>query len=247
MIIDAHAHSGDGLGREWRAEELLDLMTRHSIDRACVSSTESLRGDPAGNRNVLRRFLRPHPSRFVGLCVANPHQRPLDEVSWGLENGFVGIKLHPAMHECRLDRKEYDPVLRLASRQRRPVLIHCGGSPGDPDRFAPPDALLGVLERYPDLPLLIGHMGMDWWRDLIDLVAPFPNARLGISSSLPQRERLPIAVERIGSGRIVFGTDMPFLDPSLSLGLVQGAGLPDEDRTRILSGNISGLLERATA
>lgn len=244
MIADAHAHTGDGLGRAWTPERLVAMMNRYGIQRAYISSMDALLGDPSGNQRVLQQYLRPYPERFLGYCVANPHQTPLKEVRHCIDAGFVGIKLHPAFHEYRLDGLQYAPVLQLAHAQCRPVLVHSGGSLGDPDRFAPPEVLVRVAKRYPEMSLIIGHMGMERWRDIVELAMPFPNVYLEICSSLPQRDRLSTAIQRVGAERIVFGTDMPLLEPAVSLGLVEGAHLARTERERILGGNITRILER---
>jgi len=134
-------------------------------------------------------------------------------------------------------------VLELANKQRRPVLFHSGETIGIPDfRFTPPNMIVRIAEQYPDLPFLIGHMGLSQWREVTNMAAPYPNLYLDITMSMPYPERLRIAVETVGPQRVLYGTDMPLLSPAISLGLVKGAMLSKDDEEKILGGNINQLL-----
>ena len=47
----------------------------------------------------------------------------------------------------------------------------------------------------------------------------------------------------IGSDRLLFGTNMPMLDPSLGMGLILYAAMNDRDKALIAGGNLKRLLD----
>ena len=53
-----------------------------------------------------------------------------------------------------------------------------------------------------------------------------------------------LAVAALGADRVLFGTDLPILDPAAQLAKVTGARLDAAARQRILGENIAALLER---
>jgi uncharacterized protein len=50
------------------------------------------------------------------------------------------------------------------------------------------------------------------------------------------------AVSELGAERILFGTDMPLLDPYTQLAKVTGADISNEAKQAILGDNLAGLL-----
>jgi predicted TIM-barrel fold metal-dependent hydrolase len=44
-------------------------------------------------------------------------------------------------------------------------------------------------------------------------------------------------VREVGSGRVLFGTDNPFIDPRPQIGRVALARIPDEDKLNIFGAN----------
>lgn len=85
-------------------------------------------------------------------------------------------------------------------------------------------------------------MGLERWRQIIEIVNDYKNLFLDITMSMPNPERLEFAVKKIGADRILLGTDMPLLDPGVSLGLVYGSSLSATEKENVLGNNILNLL-----
>lgn len=247
MIIDAHIHSGDFLGRQWNAENIVSLMNKYEIDKAFISSeTAIIYGDPAANRDLYKNYLKLYPDRFIGYCVPNPYHNPEKEIKDCINSGyFSGIKLHPWHQKCPLISRFYEPVFRIANEKKIPVLVHSGGTIVNPDFcFALPEMFLSVADKYKDLPLIIGHMGLERWRQVIEIVHDYKNIFLDITMSMPYPERLEFAVKKVGADRVLLGTDMPLLDPGVSLGLIYGSSLSVSEKEKVMGNNILNLLSK---
>jgi len=50
------------------------------------------------------------------------------------------------------------------------------------------------------------------------------------------------AVRGVGADRVLFGSDMPYLEPAVSLGKVLGAKIGEEEMEAILYGNAEAVL-----
>jgi predicted TIM-barrel fold metal-dependent hydrolase len=104
-----------------------------------------------------------------------------------------------------------------------------------------------VLERHPDLPLVLAHLGGAAWREVAKLAAAFPSARFDLSEIVSWSGRAPGAptafelsalIGTIGADRILMGSDFPWYEPGDVAAAVEA--LPDlgaEERAAILGGN----------
>jgi uncharacterized protein len=65
-----------------------------------------------------------------------------------------------------------DDVWGLLSDSRTPVVIHCGSGPV-PGRFTGPGPITSVLQRHPQLVLIVAHCGCPEYGDFLDLAARY--------------------------------------------------------------------------
>ena len=129
--------------------------------------------------------------------------------------------------------------------------------------------LFGVLERHPRLRLLCSHAGgaicaiadrLDFGHELRDYAPLGPwgevrlseppsafVARLHLDTVTYGPALLRLALERVGAGRLVFGSDNPPVPFPLerSLGHVHALGLADEELARVLGSNARSLFPAA--
>ena len=107
------------------------------------------------------------------------------------------------------------------------------------------DAVAGLRDiglAYPELPMILSHVsgGLGISYPLIPLMHRLPNLHLDITSIVDYWRRV---VGELGPTRVLFGTGMPFYDPSIFVSNVQYASdLTVEDKRAICGGNIRRLL-----
>lgn len=248
-VLDSHGHLGP-YGRFYisrpSAADVVSTMDGCGIDLCAVSSHLAIDADAVRGNEETMTAVQAHPGRLVGWIVANPHQDPERELHrWGTQPGVVGLKLHPDLHRYRIDGPAYQPVWEWAAAVQRPVLVHTWShSP-----FDDPSMLVPLAERYPGTTVLLGHCGAspDGYRASIEAALRCPNIVLETSGSSMTGPWIRRLVDAVGHDRVLFGSDMPFLDPRYPLGRFLGAELDDEATTAYLSGNfarIAGLPER---
>jgi predicted TIM-barrel fold metal-dependent hydrolase len=107
--------------------------------------------------------------------------------------------------------------------------------------FLDPDTREGVLaaqeiaKAFPGMKFILLGMGGDAWRTAAAAASQTLNLVLETSGSLSP-DKIGYAMEMIGSHRMVFGSNLPFTDPAITIGLVEDADIPDADKKMIFQG-----------
>lgn len=250
-IVDAHAHLGP-----WGAFEIpergslasmLAVMDRVGVERVALSSHLAIAGDAREGNRLTLAAKDAAPARVWGYLVVSPHEA-WDEAqpsSCLLVPGVVGLKLHPETYAYPVTGEGYAPALAWAEAVGLPVLVHCQhGSP-----FCSPGMLGRVASRYPRLPLILGHMGVTpaGFREAVAVARDHPWVYLEICGSHMTADWLAWTVARVGVERVVFGSDVPFIDLRYSVGRVAMAQLGEEAERRILRDNFLRLVGQRRA
>jgi uncharacterized protein len=241
MIIDCHCHAGkgDGLTGPWDTnaplEKYLRRASRAGIDRTVLFA--AFHSDYAFANREVARMVKSRPERFYGFAFVHP-QRDAGRVRSMLEeavtqHGFVGIKVH--RHDARITRE----VCEAAQAFSLPVLYDVVGEVSAVELLA---------SEYPRVSFIIPHLGSfadDWWaqQTLIDQLVRHANV-FADTSGVRRFDLLEEAVSRAGAGKIVFGTDGPFLNPEVELAKVKALRLPAVEEQMILSSNFLRLISR---
>jgi predicted TIM-barrel fold metal-dependent hydrolase len=214
------------------------MMDACEIDRACTSVSRFLRFDFSLGNEITRKAIELFPDRLIGFCTVNPRYsekstRELDKClgSWG----FRGIKIHISHTGLRYNHPLYLPIYEKAQEYRVPVLAHT---------FSRPDVLdlLDAARKYQDVDFMVGHSGGYVWADCLDDIAPVENAYFDICCSCPDLGRVESFVSAGGATRVLFGTDLPLLDPSVCASQVAYAEISEKEKELIFSDNILRIL-----
>lgn len=158
-----------------------------------------------------------------------------------------GIKLHCHVQKVAPDDPRLDPIYRLCAAAGRPVVIHSGREPASPAygfdarTQLSVQAMRHVLERHPDLTVVVPHLGADEIEAYADLLAEFDGLWLDTTMMLaeyfPQRPSDDL-LQRWGH-RMLYGSDFPNLPYAWDRELSRLRTFPLEPKTRaaLLSGN----------
>lgn len=239
MIIDCHCHAGkgDGLIGPWdTAAPLGDYLRR--ADEAGIARTvlfAAFHSDyRAANREVAAIVARDR-QRFCGFAFVHAvrdHGRVEPLVREAVErHGFRGLKVH--RHDARISRE----ICEVARGFGLPVLY---------DPMGEVSTVELVAREYPQVDFVIPHLSSfadDWKAQLffIDLLARHPNVYAD-TSGVRRFDLLAEAVERAGAGKLLFGSDGPWLHPGVELAKVRALRLAPGDQRRVLAGNLLRLL-----
>jgi predicted TIM-barrel fold metal-dependent hydrolase len=151
-----------------------------------------------------------------------------------VKHGFVGVKIHPEYSHQPIDSPNTLEILETVNKLGVPILVHTYGRGGVSD----PAHALKVVEHYPNLIIILGHMGGDNWRWGIEVASKGDTIYVDpCSCTQPHSDKIKEAKMRLGIERILFGTDVPFIHPAWALGMIESADITSKDREKILYDN----------
>jgi hypothetical protein len=240
QVIDCHGHIGPPSAfhsAETDAAGMLRTMDRLGIRQIVISSCASILGGSvrAGN-DLTGKAVSSHPDRFIGYCAVDGNYP--GEVRGELERGFevlglTHIKLHPGTDEYPIDGPGYADVWPFAEERGVVVLIHTWQqSP------ATPAACAKIAERFPNLRMLLGHAGGPRGLDEAARVArDVPNLFLDTVLSMRRLGRVEYLVEQAGVGKVLYGSDLPFLGAVAAVGQVAYARLSEAEKRAVFGEN----------
>lgn len=239
LIVDCHCHAGqaDGLTDPWNTVAPLDDYLRRAraagIGKTVIFA--AFHSDYGAANLEVANIVAANPERFFGFAFVHAVRdkgRIAAMVRTAVERyGFVGIKVH--LHDAPLTRE----ICEAARQYHLPILYDVGGQVAIAELLA---------QAYPDLDFIIPHLGSfaDDWRahiGLIDQMARHPNIYAD-TSGVRRFDLLCQAVQRAGPGKILFGSDGPWLHPGLELHKIRLLGLPAKQESLILGQNLLRLI-----
>ncbi|MEN6544500.1 MAG: amidohydrolase family protein, partial [Armatimonadia bacterium] len=234
-LIDVHAHYGPWVGLPnpyVGIEDLVGTCERYGIEHICLSSTLAIGYDMAEGNARLAAAIEGREG-LHGYVVIHPGYaaESLAQMKEYFQNPqFVGAKLHPKHAGYQIDCDEARPLLEYLVEVGKPLLEHTWF---DEMCLATGNA----ADLFPELVVIMGHMGGDTWEKALEVAAERPNVYLELCSGLSPWGKLERAVALVGAERLLFGTDLTLLEPGYTLGLVTGAVIGEREKRMILYEN----------
>jgi len=241
VVIDFHAHVGrwDRYGMKDDPGLMLHAMDAVGIDVACLFNV--FYPDGTTGNDLTARVVSEHPDRFIGFAYVSPlmPEGMVPELERAIDKlGFAAIKLYPpATAWPDFSQPPWDPIYRLADERGLTIIFHTGDD-------APPKALSAIAPRYPHANFVAGHSGVTPVEraQAIAAAKANPNVYLETCSTYRTPGLIEHLVEEVGADRVLFGTDMPLMDPRAQLGKIITARISDEAKRHVMGGNARRLL-----
>jgi predicted TIM-barrel fold metal-dependent hydrolase len=239
-VVDCHGHVGPigAFHAPWTdADGMVVTMDRLGIRRIAISSTVAFYGgDVAPGNDLTAAAVRAHPDRFIGYCAVNGNYpgEVHRELLRGIDRiGLTHVKLHPGTDGTAIDSAGYADVWPIADERELVVLIHTWAkSP------AAPAACGRIAERFPRLRLLLGHAGgLEGTDEAARVAREVPNVFLDTVLSSRRIGRIEHLVEHAGVEKVLYGSDLPFLDAAPALGPVVQSRLSEAQKRAVLGEN----------
>ena len=226
----------------------------------------------------LSESVRRHPTRFAGLASFAPQDPPA--AAKEMERAITSLKLNGFLVNSHtqngyLDEERFWPILEAAEALGAPLYIH-PRAPSDgmsaPFRdyrmegsiwgygmeagtHAVRLMLSGVLDRFPRLRIVLGHMGeaLPFWLWRLDYMAS-PGSRADLRNQLKASEYfrrnfalttsgledpgvLRLCVDKIGIENVMWAIDYPYQPTAPAVAFLESAPLSAADLERLAHGN----------
>lgn len=238
------------------------LAAMAPVDRAVVFGIRFKDGIPQSDKGTSVRyaghvndetaaFVKAYSEKLIGFMSVHPEEPDaLEEMERCVSDlGFKGMKLGP-------NYQGFDPlgapafrVYRRAEELGLPIVFHqgtCAVRPA-PLRYAHPLVMDEIAIAFPELRVVMAHLGHPWQADTITVIRKHPHVYADISAqfyrSWSQYQALRLATEWNVLDKLVFGSDYPIATPQETMDgvlsvnqIADRAGLPPvpEDALRAI-------------
>lgn len=242
QVIDFHGHVGrwDRYGMIDDPAKMLHAMDKAGIDRACLFHI--FHPDGTTSNDLTAAFVAQHPDRFVGFAYVSPllPERMLPELARAIDQlHFAAIKLYPPYTPWPLNEAPWQPIYRFANTRGLTIIFHTG-----PEVQSLPKFVGEIARDYPRANFVIGHAGNTPVErgQAIAAAQANPNVYLETCSTFRNPGVIEQLVNEAGADRVLFGSDMPLMDPRPQLGKIITAQISDATKRLILGENARRLL-----
>ena len=153
-----------------------------------------------------------YPGKFYAFADIDTRNTPAESaeaIRKAIEEyGLDGIKIHPNNTDIDLDSAYNQPIFAYAQEHQIPVAIH--SYPNTENDRSATYRIVNVMEQYPDLTVIVSHMGAHQWEQLLPT-----RCFVDISAILPDHvrnygtQKTNEILRAFGADRLIFATDYP--------------------------------------
>ncbi len=258
QAIDVHAHIGQYRGNpnalleSFMSAELCRVVAYARKADICLSIASPLSallprgaGDPLTGNQYASKSTE-ETDGLLQWVVVDPlkHETYAQAADMLRKPKCMGIKIHPEEH--RYSILEYgDKIFAFAALNQAVVIAHSG------EQNSMPEDYIQFANAYPDVRLILAHLGCGWDGDPSHQVRAIQKSRHGnvYTDTSSARSILPNLIEwavtEVGADRILFGTDTPLYFAPMQRARIDHAELEDADKRKILYENAAVLFEKS--
>ncbi len=241
-IINAHVHAIDlkgmasrfpdlelssGIASLSHLEQTLPLLDPaillKQMDEAGVGQSVLFAVDAPiiyASNEYVANLCKKYPDRFIGFASVGPNREDAVEILRNaIENlGLRGLKFHPPLQDFYPNDKRYFGIYKEVQRLGIPIVFHVGSTPfGNLCKLSQANPLLidDVAVAFPELRIMLTHLGTLWQNEAFMVVEKNPNVFIDTAAYLYEINEIinENLISRIGEDKIIFGTDYPMPSP----------------------------------
>ncbi len=255
FIDDARRTAGEGykdihvdLDKHWEAMQ--------AVDRAVVLGFRARHVGVLVPNEYVAEYVARHPEKLIGFCSVDPQDpdavEQLDDSVQRLK--MQGLKMGPIYQNVAPGDSRFRRIMKRAEELRIPMLIHQGTTfcENVSLEIANPIQLQPLAQEFPNLRMVIAHLGHPWIDETLVLIRKHPNLYSDISALYYRPwqfyNALVSAMEYGVLDRLLLGSDYPFTTPTSTMEalrkvnqMVEGTHLP-----RIPEAKIEAMIHRDT-
>lgn len=226
-------------------EDLLSRMKRSGIDRSVLLPLAKGREDVTSLNLWVQSVCG---DGLIAFGAVHPFMENLEEELDRLAAlGVKGVKMMPLLQEVYPDDPKCGRLYEAVIERGMILITHAGRDPLDREEvFGTPERFARAIESYPDLKLVLAHLGGlrmydDVRRYLLTTGRNVYFDTAYVSFYLKEDEMAGL-IKDIGSERVLFGSDYPWEDPGRALEIIKSLDLSDKEIESILSKTATRLL-----
>ncbi|MDB6168804.1 MAG: amidohydrolase 2 [Verrucomicrobia bacterium] len=251
-IIDVHAHpilfrqgaKPAEVAQLIRRSRALGIVRMISLGDVLLHGKHPTAAQVSAMNDVNGRLQKSHPDFFVSFCFLNPvlgERAVMKEVDRCVTKyGFKGIKLeisNNAREACMV------PVMEAARRFGLVVLQHSWSMVNLKARrfHSDPEDTTLLARRHPDVKIIMAHLTGCGFRGVLEAKG-CGNLFVDTSGGFPEEGLIEYAAEHLGADHVLYGSDLPIRENSVTIGRILGARISAADKKKMLYENTARLL-----
>jgi predicted TIM-barrel fold metal-dependent hydrolase len=239
FVNEANARSrGHKLNLDVPPEQHWQAM--QGVDKAIVFGIRAFHSGLWTPNEYVAEYAADHPGKIIGFGAVDPC---VDDVQATLEEvvrlGLRGVKLGPIYQNIHPTDPRMMDVYAFCEAHGLPIMIHQGTTfvRTGPLKYALPILLEDVAVQFPELRMVIAHLGHPWISETLVLIRKHPHFYSDISALHYRPWQFYnglIAAKEYGVlDKLLFGSDYPFTTAEASVEglrsinrLTEGTALP---------------------
>jgi len=241
MIVDGHVHIGKSTRLQINVDgaKLIEIADSLGIAKLCCTDLTALFYDMHEGNRLLFEEMKKFPDRILGYASLHSTrfgQEALDEIRRCKHDyGMQGLKIY-STPEMSIAESAMIPIMETCAELKMPILAH-----------TTPAECEYLMSHVPEVNFIMAHAGGqpyahgDWNRAIM-VAKKFPNLYLDTACSTVDSSFVATCIREVGADRIIFGTDIPLLDPWPQLVKAQEVDVTPEDKALYMGGNILRLM-----
>lgn len=216
-------------------DKILESMQRFDLEAVVLVSSLGTECDLLNGNKQLKQFVSDAEGiyAYVTVNADYPEQSIEQQRAYLTKPEFVGALFAPPAGRSLL-LEEIREITNAQRRYGKPLAFRTRN-------LDDVNSVRAVAEAFPTIQIVLLGMGGDAWRSAVEAAKKFVNVHLDISGSL-DADKISYAYSTIAARRLLFGSGLPFSEPSVYEVLVnESKVLTTNDRKRIFRQNASAL------
>lgn len=249
MIIDVHTHVGDGNdNKTFTADNLIASMDEANIDYSIIIAERTAAGKLSRIESILQVTEKnPRLKAVVDCHFESLDLAQINEIISLLDSGKVlGVKFYIGYEQYYPYNERLFPIYEYCQKNGKPVIFHTGimewGGTGLL-KYAHPLTIDEVAALFPNLKIIMAHMGNPWLLDAAAVMSKNKNVYADMSGFFEEempishddivvfKERMLDAELFLGSyDKFLFGTDWPLYNQKEYIGAINALDLDPREK-----------------
>lgn len=247
-VVDFHCHAGNARrgGHVADPDVYVRIMDAAGVDVSCINCIWF--SDARKGNDLVATFVDKYPSRFVPVAFVTPHYpdeaiRELDRAFDQLGSKF--LKIYPDYFGKPSDDQAYFPIYEWLNDRGLAVMSHPTFR-FDPEGMTMLKRYSALSKRFPEVKWVFAHAGgagIGRLHGTIEAAIELPNVYLETAMDQAESGNFEYLVDKVGSERILYGSDIPVFDPRHQIATIATSDISDQAKRNILGLNATRLLD----
>ncbi|MDR0956254.1 MAG: amidohydrolase [Endomicrobium sp.] len=221
-------------------DNLLRYMDVAGVSKSVISSVASRPDQVVPINNWLFSLKY---ERIIVFAAIHPFLYNFKEELKRIKDNCFGVKLQPNFQNFYVNDEKIFHFYEELEKLQLPILLHCGVSYCG-DVKSSPDKVEKIIVKFPNIKIIGAHMGgYLMWKESLEVLCG-KNLYFDTSDSIRfmKKELLDKFFTHHGFERIIYGSDFPIESSKEDINFIQLLNISEENKQKILSGNIKKLL-----